>query len=236
MILRSATVFSLEAGGVRLPKGFPGPAEGRGEIVALLAEGEALAAGWVVPFALTLGRSWGSEGRPVLLADADLGGASLHERLSLPNEEGISDLVLFGASSECALKAIPGENLRFLSAGTVVADPAVVFEHPGWRRRTEAFRRDGAVLLLLVPAGSPSAQGALSHADRVIRLSADPERGEEPGVILVRGAAKPGGAEPPAGGARGGKGKGATPGGDRPAKGGAKGEGSGKAKAAPSGS
>jgi succinoglycan biosynthesis transport protein ExoP len=63
-------------------------------------------------------------GKKVILLDADLRRPSLHTYLKLPNEKGLSTLLLSqGAIEEC-IQRMPVENLTVVTAGEPVANPS----------------------------------------------------------------------------------------------------------------
>jgi capsular exopolysaccharide synthesis family protein len=74
-----------------------------------------------------LGRTLAQSGRSVLLVDANLRSPVLHEIYGLPNEEGLSDLLVAGPPEEERLlrpAGVPG--LWILPAGSAANDPAML--------------------------------------------------------------------------------------------------------------
>ena len=60
------------------------------------------------------------------------GPAGLHEVVGALNDEGVSDMILYGSSPARASRRVEGESFLFVSAGTVVAEPSATFSHPRW--------------------------------------------------------------------------------------------------------
>lgn len=151
------------------PPGLAAPPREEGEIVALLAEDDLRAPGWAARASAHLGRGWAELGHRVLLADCDLDEPALHHVLEVPNGEGVSDAIAFGASLQRVSVEVE-DGLRFISAGTVVADPAAIRADARWESILRRLRESGVVVLLHLPAGEGGVAALRDLADRVIRL------------------------------------------------------------------
>jgi hypothetical protein len=107
--------------------------------------------------------------------DLGLEAPSLHEVLKLPNEEGVSDAFLFGASVQRIARPTPDGSIFFASAGTPTVDPEEVLSHPRWNDLAGGFSETDATLLLFLPTEIPGAESILRLATDVIFLAAEGE-------------------------------------------------------------
>ncbi len=144
--------------------------------VALVAAGDR---GWAALAALGLARALARSGRRVFLVDAELGAPRLHSMADIALGEGVSDLILYGASPAHVARELEAR-LLFVSAGTPVVDHGSVFESGRWEAFIEAATEARACILMLVP---PLAEAAplLARADSVVWLGqrdAVPDLGE----------------------------------------------------------
>ena len=193
MISDTFDVLPTGSASPRLPEGLPAPEPGVGEVVALVSETDARVDGWAASLVVQLARRWSSEGRMVILADADWTAASLNVEIGPHVGEGLSDLVLFGTSPVRVAQSPALDSFRFISAGTVVGDPDAAWLHPRWPGLLGAFRDAGTVLLLHLPAGAAGAEALAANADRVFRLAKDPSfEGASAGAVVIRAAAAEG--------------------------------------------
>jgi len=188
MISDTFSVLTTGAASPTLPDGIPAPGPGVGEVVAVVSEAEARVDGWAASLVVQLARHWAGVGRLVVLADADWTAASLNVELGPHVGEGLSDLVLYGASPVRVARSPASESFQFIPAGTVVGDPEAAWLHPRWPTLLSAFRDAGTVLILHLPAGAIGAEALAASADRVFRLAKDPgyEGGGE-GAVVIRG-------------------------------------------------
>lgn len=147
-----------------------------GRVVAVLAAPSAEA--WAPDVAVGLARAWGTKGRRVVLFDGGLTSPSLHPILGRQNDEGLTDAVVYGASVGRVARRIEGEPLFFVPAGTVVADPRAVLEHPRWAGMCRGFLQAGATLVVFLPAAEPGADLALADATDLVVLAPEGEDAE----------------------------------------------------------
>jgi hypothetical protein len=186
-------VYSVNPDAPEVPEGLIAPVDGEGEVVVLLADEEAHERGWARLLARAVARRWSGSGLKVILADGDLAGSGLHELAGAANGEGVSDLVLYGASPGRVTRRVAEESFLFVPAGTVVAEPDTALSHPRWPVVLSHFRGSGCVLVLYLPDTGPGAWLAASAGDRVIWIASRPPS-EEPGpdtVVLLGGPAQP---------------------------------------------
>lgn len=163
------------------PQGLEMPAAGEGEFVLLLADPGLESSAWAPRTARALARSWARNGHRVLLVDGHLDEPVLQADLKHPAGEGLSDVVLWGASVDRVTRPVDSEPFRFIPAGTVVPEADRVWNHPRWPFLVSDLREMGTVTLLFAP-GAESGVRALSRiADRTFWLgdprSADMDRG-----------------------------------------------------------
>ncbi|MFC1791326.1 hypothetical protein ACFL0I_02525, partial [Gemmatimonadota bacterium] len=119
--------FDVESG--RVPEGctpsiLPGGGEGR--IIVLAATPFAQKGGWGSKAAVAIAKDWAGSELSIFLMDLGLETPTLHELLGLPNEEGVSDAFLYGASVQNIAQPAMDGAFFFASAGTVPGDTAEV--------------------------------------------------------------------------------------------------------------
>ncbi|HVH13151.1 MAG TPA: hypothetical protein VM759_08870, partial [Longimicrobium sp.] len=110
---------------------------------------------WAADAAVALATGWHAAGRRTVLADLCLEDPFLNERIGMPNQEGIVDIFLYGASLARALRAVPGRGFYLISAGTYTPEPGAVLRNPRWDKIVGGFRDNQAALLLYVPSDAP---------------------------------------------------------------------------------
>lgn len=142
--------------------------------VVLVAGTAARAETWAARAAGAMARQWARSGLPTYLCDLALEAPELHEAFRVTNGEGVTDLVLYGASPRRVAQPV-AEGLFLASAGTVVPDPGAVRASPRWDALVDAFQEAGALLLLYVPAGVPGLDAVLARADGVVELRGEDE-------------------------------------------------------------
>ncbi len=125
---------------------------------------------WGANTSLLIAREWASKGRSVLLADASLDDPVLHEIVDGGGSEGLSDVMLYGASVKQVARPVEG-GILLCTAGTPVGDTEEVLAHPKWDMVIQGFQEAGALLLLHLSAGTPGAGTLLDRASRVILIS-----------------------------------------------------------------
>lgn len=91
-------------------------------------------------------------GRRTLLIGADLRRPSLHERFGLPNELGLSDVLSGRAHLAGTLQSVEGiENLKLLSSGSPVVDPARLLQGDGLGRLIASVRQEYDLIVFEAP-------------------------------------------------------------------------------------
>ncbi|TVR57559.1 MAG: hypothetical protein EA421_00660 [Gemmatimonadales bacterium] len=169
------------------PDGVLLPPRDGGEIVALLVDASVRGDLWGERAAVALAREWAARGRKVLLIDGDVETPSLHEVLRVPNLEGLSDAVLYGASLERVETTPPGESFRFVPSGTVVADPAAFRGSHRWETLLDQLRERGEVGLLFLPTRGSGSSLLAARGDRILRMArpgTPPPEGLPPALLL----------------------------------------------------
>ncbi|HEX6911475.1 MAG TPA: hypothetical protein VF142_13810, partial [Longimicrobium sp.] len=63
---------------------------------------------WAADAAVALATGWHAAGRRTVLADLCLEDPFLNERIGMPNQEGVVDIFLYGASLARSARAVPG--------------------------------------------------------------------------------------------------------------------------------
>ena len=168
--------FDVESGQLpeeTAPSILPGGGEGR--IVVLAATPFAQKDNWAARATVAIARDWSEQGLSVFLMDLGLEAPSLHQVLELPNDEGVSDAFLYGASVQHIAKPALDEAIFFASAGTAASDPEEVLGHPRWNDLAGGFSEADATLLLYLPTDIPGAGKILSRASDIVFLAAQGE-------------------------------------------------------------
>jgi hypothetical protein len=132
---------------------------------------------WVADAAIALATGWNAAGRRTVLADLSIEDPILHERVGVPNLDGVVDLFLYGASLARSARPVPGRGFLLITAGTYTPEPEAIFRHPRWEKIVEGFREAQASLLLFVPLDAPALSSLARWAGEVILLG-DREDGE----------------------------------------------------------
>lgn len=188
-------VYSVALDDPLPPEDLPIPQPDTGEVIALLAEEGPRSHGWSARLAVELAARWARADVKVLLADGDFSGASLHELLGEENDEGMADIILYGASRERVAREVGESGHLFVPSGTVVADPESTYADPRWSTVLSETRSSSTVLLLYLPAESSGVSGLVAEADRVIRLASGPPTADlDPDVTVIHSS---GGKAPP---------------------------------------
>ena len=183
---RSSThVFQIDPSRPVPPEALIRPSGDPPEVIALLAEEASRRHGWPARFSAELAKRWATDDIPLLLADADLSGASLHELFDTTNDEGVSDLIAFGASAERVIREVAEGAHQFIPSGTAVANPEPIFRDARWSALLSEIRNSGRVVLLYLPAESAEAAELAASADRVIRLASGPPDASPEGNVTV---------------------------------------------------
>jgi hypothetical protein len=154
------------------------PREGEGRIVVLGATQFARTGGWASRAVVSIAAAWAAEGRRIFLMDLGLDNPSLHKTLTLPNEEGVSDAFLYGASVQHIARPALDDAIFFASAGTATADSEEVLSHPRWHDLAGGFSETDATLLLFLPTEIQGGESILGLATDIIFLAAQGEPAE----------------------------------------------------------
>jgi hypothetical protein len=157
---------------------------------------------WSADAAVAVATGWHAAGQRTVLADLGLDDPFLHERIGVPNQDGVVDVFLYGASLARSARPVPGRGFYLISAGTYEPDTAAILGADRWEKIVQGFREARAALLLFVPADAPGLDALARTAPDVIVL-APSGPGGTPAVALPPGTrvrawlAPPGGAAAP---------------------------------------
>lgn len=110
---------------------------------------------WAADAAVSLATGWHAAGRRTVLADLCLEDPFLNDRIGMPNQDGVVDIFLYGASLARSARAVPGRGFYLISSGTYTPDPGAVLRNPRWDKIVAGFRDNNAALLLFVPSDAP---------------------------------------------------------------------------------
>lgn len=124
-------------------------------------------------------------GRRTLLVGADLRRPTLHERFHLPNDSGLSDVLSGRAHLAGSLQAVPNvKNLRLLSSGSPVDQPALLLQGEGLGRLVDAVQDDYDLVVFEAPPVEQVADAIdLARLCESAVLVIEPRRATRGGVI-----------------------------------------------------
>lgn len=179
------------------------PAAGNlpGELESTLGDGNSVSAcvvilvdseidrDWGAQASLAVAKRWAASGRRITLADAQLDAPVLHEAVGVENGEGVSDMVLYGASAQRITERVEGR-LMLAPAGTPVIEVADVLGHVKWEMVIRGFRKAGATLVVHVSTGTPGVEAMTKRAEGVLVLAppskdVDAILGSESGPLIA---------------------------------------------------
>jgi hypothetical protein len=125
---------------------------------------------WGAQASLAVAKGWAAYGHRVILADGCLDGPVLHEAAGVENGEGVSDMVLYGASAQRFAGRVE-DRLMLAPAGTPVAEVSDVLEHVRWDMMISGCREVGATLVCHVSTGTPGVEAMTKRAEAVLVLA-----------------------------------------------------------------
>lgn len=150
--------------------------EGTVAALTILVSSEARRDGWAPRAAAGIAGAWARTHGSAFLADLDLRRPELHHVVEEANGEGITDVVLWGASLGRVARPVDGGALALVPAGTVVADPERVLTGEGWDEVGRQASGDGRSLLLYLPLDEPGAVELARRSASVVVLAKAGER------------------------------------------------------------
>ena len=172
-----------------------------GEIESALGDGDSVSAcvvilvdseidrDWGAQASVAVAKRWAASGRRIILADACLDGPVLHEAVGVENGEGVSDMVLYGASATRITERVEG-GFMLAPAGTPVIEVADVLKHVKWDMVIRGCREAGATLVFHVSTGTPGVEAMTKRAEGVLVLASpskdvDAILGSESGPLIA---------------------------------------------------
>ncbi|HEX8432780.1 MAG TPA: glycosyltransferase, partial [Longimicrobium sp.] len=181
-----------------------GEVSGAARIEAILAAGAAAAPAFlVVAGASAHASGWGARAavefatraaerdRPVILIDLDLREPALHELVGEYNDEGISDVTLFGVSLHRAARTLDGHPFRFVPAGPFIPNPSEVLRNPRWTLILAEAAGMDALVIAYIPADASGVQEIAKKLRHAVVLARPDERGTLPRGCTVLGVIDP---------------------------------------------
>lgn len=198
-----ADVYDPEQG--EIPARVAGVLEHLGSANLLLVAGsDARRTGWAERAAVALARAWSARGAGVVLADLCFDDPVLHDLVGVPNDEGVSDIFLFGASLERTVRVAGEGGLALLPAGPFAPDPEAILTDAAWERILAAAAGSGQALWLYVPATAVGIERLAVRVGRALVLASPAESGlvaaSLPGGCDVAAVLQPGAEAAPDGG------------------------------------
>jgi hypothetical protein len=143
-------------------------------LLVLLATPAAREREWAERAAISLARDWAKQGERVFLVDLAMSRPRLHSALGDANGEGVSDLLLYGASLK-RITRTASDGFLYAPSGTPVLDGARALRSARWSRLADGFAQAGAQLVAFLPADEPGREAVLTHARRVLVLASTRE-------------------------------------------------------------
>jgi hypothetical protein len=127
---------------------------------------------WGAQTTLAVARKWAASGHRVILVDGCLDHPILHEAAGVENGEGVSDMVLYGASAQRIAGRIE-ERLMLAPTGTPVVEVATILEHVKWDMMISGCREAKATLVFHVSTGTPGSNAMTARAEKVLVLASE---------------------------------------------------------------
>ena len=156
--------------------------------VVILVDSE-IDGAWGAEASLAVAKRWAASGCRIILADACLDGPVLHEAAGVENGEGVSDMVLYGASAPRITERLE-DGLMLAPAGTPVTQVAEVLEHVKWDMVIRGCKEAGATLVFHVSTGTPGVEAVTKRAEGILVLAppskdVDAILGSESGPLIA---------------------------------------------------
>lgn len=144
----------------------------------LLAGPDARASGWAGAAAERIAYALASHGHDVCLIDAGIADPRLHQQIGVPNDEGVVDFLLYGASLEHLERPAPDAGVAVIPAGPNVADAEVVLRSRAWLRLLNRFTTQRRTAAVFAPAELPAAADLAGTIGAVLLLASGDEAHE----------------------------------------------------------
>lgn|GEM_PF-254126 len=157
----------------------------------VVAGASAHASGWGARAAIEFATRAAERDRPVILIDLDLREPGLHELVGEYNDEGISDVTLFGVSLHRAARTLEGHPFRFVPAGPFILNPSEVLRNPRWTLILAEAAGMDALVIAYIPADASGLQEIAKKLRHAVVLARPDERGTLPRGCTVLGVIDP---------------------------------------------
>lgn len=141
-----------------------------GGVVAIVSSAGADEGGWSDRVTVRLAELLAQRASRILLIDLALQRPSLAACLGESPTEGISDVLLFGASLHRVVLGVRQGAFLFASSGTVVGDPSRVLGHPELGSLLSAHSGPGSTVVLALGANPEGVDDLLDRSDRIVVL------------------------------------------------------------------
>ena len=123
-----------------------------GRAILVVASARARREDWSAATVTALAENLAAAGARVLVADLTFDHTNLADRLAVPNDEGLSDVFLYGASLGHVIHGVPGHGFDLVPPGAFVPDPADLMRDRGWDALLEEILLQGRTLLVYAGA------------------------------------------------------------------------------------
>ncbi len=140
-------------------------------VIRSLVVGSATPAEGKTTVAVYLAQTAAAIGQRVLLVDADLRRPKVHVQLSLPNEQGLSDILTKDIGLNDAIARVsPEENLFVLTAGSIPKDPIKLLSSEKMRDLMEQFQSFFDLVIYDTPplVGLADSNLLAAHSDGIV--------------------------------------------------------------------
>lgn len=144
------------------------------EPTVLLAVGpQAQRTGQSAKEAIELCQAFADRGETVVLADLSLQNPELHKVLGIDNEEGLSDVFLFGASLQHVMRGAPSYAFKLIPASQFTPDSREILEHSWWGHVFEELAQEQTKLVVYLPVNEDGAESLSDRIGTTIILATD---------------------------------------------------------------
>lgn len=151
--------------------------QGKGTAILLIIGQEADRSGWGRRTAMALADAWPRRNQPTVLADVSFDAPTLHANTDRENDEGIVDVLLFGASIGRVARPIAGHSFAFAPAGAFIPDPAALMREQAWDRLIAECVTRGSRLLCYVAAGTNGLSSLASRVEQAVFIGSGEDAG-----------------------------------------------------------
>lgn len=123
-----------------------------GRAVLVVASARARREDWCVATFTAIAEALVGAGRRVLVADLTFDHTNLADQLTVPNDEGLADVFLYGASLGHVIHKVPDHSFDLVPPGAFIPDPGDLMRDRGWDALLEEILLQGRTLVVYAAA------------------------------------------------------------------------------------